>query len=135
MSLWKKPSGSSSTRKTLIKKHPVFRMMTTPLPDLKKKALQLKRKLDGENLSLQLRVMEEDSAVGGGSMPDFPLKTYVLALSSPNHSPDRLSGLLRRNEPPIMGRISNEEVLLDMRTLLDGEDRIILDALKRIHFA
>jgi seryl-tRNA(Sec) selenium transferase len=43
-----------------------------------------------------------------------------------------LSHYLRRNEPPIIGRISEERVLLDMRTVLDGEEKIIAGALEKI---
>ena len=65
-------------------------------------------------------------------MPAVPLRTWVLALASDALSADRLSYLLRRNEPPVVARISNDEVLIDLRTLLDGEDAIVLQALERI---
>jgi len=45
---------------------------------------------------------------------------------------DRLSYLLRQNEPPIIARIHEDDVLLDMRTLLEGDDEIIYQALKRM---
>jgi L-seryl-tRNA(Ser) seleniumtransferase len=56
----------------------------------------------------------------------------VLAVTSPTLSSDRLNDLLRQNEPPIIARISNDEVLLDMRTLLDGEEEAVFQALKCI---
>jgi L-seryl-tRNA(Ser) seleniumtransferase len=61
-----------------------------------------------------------------------PIATFVLAISSPAHSPDRLSQLLRKNEPPIITRISEGNILIDMRTLLDGDDDKIHEALCRI---
>jgi seryl-tRNA(Sec) selenium transferase len=40
--------------------------------------------------------------------------------------------LLRQNEPPIIARIHEDDVLLDMRTLLEGDEEIIYQALKRM---
>jgi L-seryl-tRNA(Ser) seleniumtransferase len=117
---------------TLVEKHPTFRMLTTPLEKLKRRALKLKKELDGKQLGIDLRVAEGASATGGGTMPDHPIPTYVLALSSSAHPPQALNGLLRRNEPPVIARISGNEVLLDMRTLLDGEEKIIAEAVQRI---
>ena len=65
-------------------------------------------------------------------MPAVPLETYVLALRSDSLAADRLSYLLRQNEPPIIARIHEDEVLLDMRTLMEGDDEIIYQALKRM---
>lgn len=117
---------------TLTDNNPTFRMLTTPAQVLKRKATKLKNTIQKERVPIKARVAEGESSTGGGSLPGFPIKTFVLALSSPHHSPDRLSYLLRQNEPPIIGRIKNNEVLLDMRTLLEGEEKAILEALKQL---
>ena len=65
-------------------------------------------------------------------MPGEVLRSYALAVRSEALNADRLCALLRRNETPVIARISNDEVLLDMRTLLDGEDDIVRDALCRL---
>jgi L-seryl-tRNA(Ser) seleniumtransferase len=120
---------------TLVKKHHTFRMLTTPVDKLEKKAQQLKKELKKKNPAINIRVAEDASATGGGTMPDHKIPTYVLALSSAGYSTQALSYALRRNEPPIITRISSNEVLLDMRTLLDGEDKIIMDAVQRLEKA
>ena len=117
---------------TLLEEHPVLRMLTIPLERLKKRAEKLKKRLEKEKLPLRVRIGEGESSTGGGSMPGFPIRTFLLELTSPSHSPHRLSALLRQNEPPIIGRISNDEVLLDMRTLLENEEEVVFQALKRI---
>jgi L-seryl-tRNA(Ser) seleniumtransferase len=81
---------------------------------------------------LKVEIEASHSATGGGSLPVTPLPTYVLALTLAGCTPDRLSYLLRRNEPPIIARIEADRVLLDMRTLMDGDDRIIAEALAGI---
>jgi len=117
---------------TLVENHPTLRMLTVPAETLKKRAAKLRRRLDKEKLDINTRVAEDVSATGGGSMPDLAIKTYVLAVTSPTLSADRLNDLLRQNEPPVIARISDDEVLLDMRTLLDGEEEAVFQALKRI---
>lgn len=117
---------------TLLEKHPVFRMLTTPMQTLKRKATQLKNRLEKEKLPLKLRVGEDFSAVGGGAMPDHPLETIVLALRSPDYPADKLNLFLREHQVPVMGRVSKNEVLLDMRTLLEGEEKIVFEAIKNI---
>jgi L-seryl-tRNA(Ser) seleniumtransferase len=117
---------------TLVENHPTLRMLTVPLETLKKRATRLKSRIEREKLALDIRVLESEGATGGGSLPDAPIKTFVLALTSATLSPDKLSHLLRQNEPPIIARIEKDEVLLDTRTLLEGEDEFVFQALVRI---
>ncbi|MCL5096079.1 MAG: L-seryl-tRNA(Sec) selenium transferase [Candidatus Omnitrophica bacterium] len=114
---------------SLAESLPTLRMLSLPAETLKQNALRLKQTLDTENIPLQIDVVEGQSATGGGSLPAVPIPTYVLAVSSPDLSPDTISRRLRRNEPPIIARISRQEVQLDMRTLLPGDDAIIVEAL------
>ncbi len=116
----------------LLDDNPTLGMLAAPASRLEPKAEALEALIDAEDLPLEVEVRKEASAVGGGSMPATPLDTYVLALSSPTLSPDRLSQLLRLNEPPIIARISEGAVLLDVRTLLEGDAEVIHEALCRI---
>ena len=69
-------------------------------------------------------VRPAESAVGGGSLPGVTLPTFVLAL--PPGDPDWLAAALRRQDPPVVGRIEADRVLLDPRTVLPGEDDALL---------
>ena len=73
-------------------------------------------------------VRESTSAVGGGSLPQVTLPTYVLAL--PAVSPDRLAGYLRQGDPPVIGRIEEGAVVLDPRTVGPDEDEALLTAVR-----
>jgi L-seryl-tRNA(Ser) seleniumtransferase len=115
----------------LIETNPTLRMLALPAVEMKKMATKLKRRIDKLGLPLSIRVEEGESATGGGSLPAYPVKTYVLAVSSDAHSPDQINACLRANEPPIIARVKNDETLLDMRTLMDGDDEIIVKAMKR----
>ncbi len=68
---------------TLLDRHPTLRMMTTPAQTLKRKAAQMKRQLDKKPIDVDVRVEEDESAMGGGSMPGVPIPTFVLAVRSP----------------------------------------------------
>jgi L-seryl-tRNA(Ser) seleniumtransferase len=69
-------------------------------------------------------VRESRSAVGGGSLPEVTLPTYVLALSGGD--PDDLLARLRACDPPIVARIEEDRVVLDPRTVMPGEDDAVV---------
>jgi L-seryl-tRNA(Ser) seleniumtransferase len=117
---------------TLAEKNPTLRMLAAPVEKLKTKARGLANAIKKRNPAVQVRVAEGESATGGGSLPAVAIPTYVLAVTFPNLSADELSHRLRQNEPPIIARIKNDEILLDMRTLLDGDEKAIVAALERI---
>ncbi|MHC4077240.1 MAG: L-seryl-tRNA(Sec) selenium transferase, partial [Planctomycetota bacterium] len=116
----------------LVENSPTLGMLAAPAATLEARASRLKSRIDAGNLPLTTEVRQDESAAGGGAMPVTPIATFVLAISSPAHSPDRLSQLLRKNEPPIITRISEGDIIIDMRTLLDGDDEEIHEALRRI---
>jgi L-seryl-tRNA(Ser) seleniumtransferase len=76
----------------------------------------------------QGEVIQSESTVGGGSLPDECIPTYVLALNVT--SPDQFLKKLREENPPIIARTENDQVLFDPRTVLD--DTLFLSRLKNI---
>ena len=116
----------------LVGRHPSLAMLTASPDALKQRANGIKRRLRGRGVTMAVRVEQSESAVGGGSLPDTALTTYVLALRSATSSADTLCRDLRRWEPPIVARIQDDAVLLDMRTLLPGDEKIITEALRQI---
>ena len=75
-------------------------------------------------------VVAAESTVGGGSLPGERLATTALAIT-PRRGGGGAAELLRRlrqHEPPVIGRIVDERVLLDPRTVLPGEDDVIVEA-------
>lgn len=114
---------------TLVKEHPTFRMLTTPPARLKAVAAGIKRKVEKSATGMKLRVVPETSAMGGGSLPGVAIPTWALAASLPGVSADALCLNLRSHEPPVIARVKDGEVVLDMRMLLPGEDAIVAKAL------
>ena len=112
--------------------HPTLRMLTADAAAIEKRALAIQGQLQQAGCGLRVEVVAGESAVGGGSLPAVPIATRLLAVRSPLCPPDRLLDLLRRNEPPVIGRIRDDDVLLDVRTLLEGEDEQLTRALLNI---
>jgi L-seryl-tRNA(Ser) seleniumtransferase len=77
---------------------------------------------------LDADVVPGKSTVGGGTTPGLELPTCVITLRHPNKSADWLDGWLRRREIGIVGRIENDRLLLDLRTVLPTEDELLTEA-------
>jgi L-seryl-tRNA(Ser) seleniumtransferase len=99
---------------------PIWRMISLA-PD------RLKIRAEAWRDALALgEVIESQSTVGGGSLPEESLPTRVLSLNV--KSPDKFLRKLREGNPPIIARTANDKVLLDPRTVLN--DDLFLEALK-----
>ena len=110
---------------------PVWRMIAEPVDALRASAAALVDALG----DLPVRVVDSEATVGGGSLPDEVLPSVALEIAGePAASPDRLMAALRAGEPPVIGRIAGDAVLLDLRTV-DPADRAALGAAIRAAFA
>ena len=77
-------------------------------------------------------VVDGLSTIGGGSAPGSGLPTRLLALAREGLSADALDARLRSLDPPIVGRIENDRVVLDLRTVAEAEDEEIVSALGQL---
>jgi L-seryl-tRNA(Ser) seleniumtransferase len=102
---------------------PIWRMISLTPDQLKIRAEAWRDALDVGN------VIQSESTVGGGSLPEESLPTFVLALNV--KSPDTFLRKLREENPPIIARIENGKVLLDPRTVLPEQDKALLVGLKK----
>lgn len=73
----------------------------------------------------QVALLTGSSAVGGGSAPGFELPTVLLSLARAGESPDAIEQWLRGLDPPVIARIEHERVVLDLRTVLPGQDEVL----------
>ena len=81
------------------------------------------------SLALTFQIREGQSVVGGGAAPGATLPTFVIAIQHANISADELAARLRRNDPPIIARVEEDRVLLDLRTVFPDEDEVVRQAL------
>jgi L-seryl-tRNA(Ser) seleniumtransferase len=112
---------------------PVLRMLSTPIMELQRRARRLASRLRSLDLpGITVRSRAADSVVGGGALPLTPLPTWIVEITSTPISPDNILAALRAGTPPIIARIDNDSVVLDLRTILPGEERDILAGFKRV---
>ena len=103
---------------------PVWRMIATPLDVLAARAARLADAL--QNQGVAATVVPAESTVGGGSLPGEVLPTWAVALPTP--APDALAASLRRGVLPVIVRIVDDRLLLDLRTVAPDEDETLLSA-------
>lgn len=108
---------------------PTLNMMIAPLSLLKERAERLKSMLESVT-KLECTVIELSSEAGGGSLPEQGIPSFGLALRMDGMSAAELSQALRLNKIPIIARIVDENVVMDIRTIQDEEFGIIVSALQ-----
>jgi L-seryl-tRNA(Ser) seleniumtransferase len=108
--------------KRAMEEIPTLKMLTLDKGRLKARGRRLLKRLPkeiGQKANFTLR--EDISQVGGGSLPLQELPTLVLAIKPFHLSVNSLEENLRKGDPPVVARISKDEVILDMRTVFDEE--------------
>jgi len=105
---------------------PVWRMISTPLDRLRRRARRWARACAD-----QAEVVHGLSMIGGGSLPGEGLESALCSVSHPQGA-DAFAAALRVADPPVIARIERDRVLLDPRTVDPAEDRLVEAALGRL---
>jgi L-seryl-tRNA(Ser) seleniumtransferase len=117
---------------TALRTVPTLRMLTEPLPGIRQRARRLLKRLgmDGRR-RLSAAVVEDHSEVGGGALPEVKLPTAAVAVGATPAAARDLDQALRRADPPVIGRIVKDRLLLDCRTILPDQIAAVAAALGR----
>jgi len=107
---------------------PAVRMMRLSAEEIGRRARALADTLHA-NPKLKVELIEGASVIGGGAAPGATLPTILLAITAQDLSADELATRLRAHEPPIVARVEQGRVLLDLRTVFPEQDQIIAAAL------
>jgi len=92
--------------------------MRLPAEEIRTRAEAMQKQLSGA-AHLKTTIISGESLVGGGSAPTSSLPTFLLAITAESLSADELAARLRNNNtPPIVTRVEEGRVLLDLRTVL-----------------
>jgi L-seryl-tRNA(Ser) seleniumtransferase len=108
---------------------PAVRMMRLSKEEIGTRAEAVAKKLQSSSLSVEVR--DGESVVGGGAAPSATLPTRLLAITCEGVSGDELSARLRASDPPVIARVEDERVLLDLRTVFPEQDDAVAQALKQ----
>ncbi len=109
---------------------PAAGMLDADLPTLKRRAQGLARAIRSQLPELELEVISGASRVGGGAAPEEDLPTWLVAVRPPGGE-EKVATALRRQDPPVVVRTLEGRLLIDPRTLLPGEAKLIAGALAR----
>ena len=110
---------------------PVVQMLSLTSEEIRQRAQNIVEGLNANQLQVDL--LEDESALGGGAGPTSTFPTTVIALSHSQRSAQEIEHQLRTSSPPIIGRISEGKVLLDLRTVFDDQLPAIRQALSRLN--
>jgi L-seryl-tRNA(Ser) seleniumtransferase len=111
---------------------PALRMILMPADEIDRRTVRfaghLRSTLPDD---LALEVLPSFSVIGGGSTPDQQLPTHLIAITSPRHSAAQLEERLRKPErgAPVIARIEDNRLLLDLRTVSGDEEQALAAAL------
>jgi L-seryl-tRNA(Ser) seleniumtransferase len=109
---------------------PALRMMRTDVNELSLRASALVETLHAA--ALEVEIVAGESVIGGGSTPGASLPTVLVAVSAKGLSADQLAARLRAAEPPVIARVEEGRVLLDLRTVFPEEDAAVAAALESL---
>jgi L-seryl-tRNA(Ser) seleniumtransferase len=109
---------------------PVIRMMRLSKTEVGKRADAVAEQSRSSKFSVEL--IDGESVIGGGAAPSAVLPTRLLAVSAVGLSADELAARLRLSNPPIIARVEDGRVLLDLRTVLAEHDEAVIRALGQI---
>jgi len=108
---------------------PALRMMYLSKEEIGQRAAALAA---GLRPPWKAELVDGDSVIGGGAAPSAVLPTKLVALTREGLSADNLATRLRMGNPPILARVEEGRVLLDLRTVFPEQDRVVLAALGRV---
>jgi L-seryl-tRNA(Ser) seleniumtransferase len=111
---------------------PILRMLSNTTESLKEQADAFAAEFEGNSGRLKLEVIETSAQTGSGSLPDQAIPSCGIAMEHSELNPRKLSEALRSANPPVFTRVHGERVLVDFRTLLDGDTEELAGILKRL---
>jgi L-seryl-tRNA(Ser) seleniumtransferase len=109
---------------------PVVQMLAATAEEVEQRARSVVEGIPQTGLVLELQAGE--SAIGGGAGPTSNLPTTLIAISDPNKTAQEIERQLRTASPPIIARISEGKVLLDLRTVFSDQLEALRNALKTV---
>jgi L-seryl-tRNA(Ser) seleniumtransferase len=122
---------SSHVRGKAFEEIPILRMLALSPGVIRERASRFIERLASVG-GIVAALEESASLVGGGAAPEAEIPTWVVALSSGELPAESILTTLRGHRPPVIARISEGRVLLDLRTVDPGEENTLFDAVRAL---
>jgi L-seryl-tRNA(Ser) seleniumtransferase len=114
---------------------PLLSLLSTSMENLRNRAERLAPQMAAAPAIAGAEVMEDRTFLGGGSVPTQEIPTTCIALTPQGRSLEALAAALRSGQPCVFGRIQKERLLLDLRSVLPSQDRLLVEAVQRVDAA
>jgi len=125
----------SFLRGTQLDEIPVLKMLAADADLLKERSQrvveELKRRLAGAD-GVTIGIVEGRSVVGGGAAPDSHPESSLIAVGREGLSANELEAKLRASEPPVIARIEDDRLLIDLRTVEEGDFGTLTEVLTQV---
>ena len=118
-----------SHRRGAIEEIPSLRMLALTAEAIEERAEKFLTELLKATDAISATIVEGKSAVGGGSGPNVHPATALIAIKHKSLKTDEIEEMLRLSSPPVIARIADDAVLLDLRTVSPAEEPELLEAL------
>jgi L-seryl-tRNA(Ser) seleniumtransferase len=113
-----------------LREMPVLRLLGTPLEELRRRAEDLAARVREFPGVKAARACEDSAFVGGGSLPDQPMRTWVVEVEAAEVGDAELARRLRVGTPAVMGRLRDGKLVLDVRTVFPQHETALIDAVR-----
>ena len=108
---------------------PTHRMISMSFEEVELRAKSFVDRLQPSETNLfRAEIIEGESAIGGGAAPTSRLSTPLISITHSNLTANEIEERLRRSQPPVIARIENDQVLLDLRTVAPEDEANLLSA-------
>ena len=104
-------------------------MIAAPIEELRARAQAFCGSLASRAPALAPMLLPGESKVGGGAVPDRGVPSVLIALDPGARGADRMAASLRQATPPVIVRVAEGRVLVDLRTIRPDEEALLLAAL------
>ena len=111
-----------------IRRVPTLKTLARPFDEIAAQAKRIAAVLTQRGVAVRVSVVDGSSQMGSGSLPTQNLPTRLVALSPGTDSAASIARKLRQGEPPVVARVKADQVLIDPRTLLDGDEPLLIEA-------
>lgn len=111
---------------------PVYRAAAQTLESLELRGGRTVSALSGDSGRLRVEVVTSSALFGGGTSPEKTFASRALSLSHPHLAADGIAARLRAGDPPIVGRVEGNRLLLDLRSIAPEEDELVAARLAEI---
>jgi L-seryl-tRNA(Ser) seleniumtransferase len=111
---------------------PVLQMLALTRQGVLDRAQALIGRIQTRSDTLRLELLDGESAIGGGAGPTANLPTVLIAIADSLRSAQEIEAVLRTSSPPVITRISEQKVLLDLRTVFSDQEPFLVSALNNL---